>query len=58
VHPFPPGSCRSPPENLVRREERKQAMEELGGLVRIHVLSPPTLLALREQVEKGQPLSY
>lgn len=31
-----------------------EAMEELGGLVRIHVLSPPTLPALREELDRAR----
>ena len=31
-----------------------EAMEELGGLVRIHVLSPPTLTALREELDRAR----
>lgn len=31
-----------------------QAMEELGGLVRIHVLAPPTVTALRQELERAQ----
>ena len=30
-----------------------EAMEQLGGLVRIHVLSPPTLPALREELKRA-----
>ncbi|HEV7403252.1 MAG TPA: CHAT domain-containing protein [Chthoniobacteraceae bacterium] len=30
-----------------------EAMEELGGLVRLHILSPPTLPALREELERA-----
>jgi hypothetical protein len=30
-----------------------EAMEALGGLVRIHVLSPPTLPALREELDRA-----
>jgi tetratricopeptide (TPR) repeat protein len=31
-----------------------EAMEKLGGLVRIHVLSPPTLTALREELDRAR----
>ncbi len=31
-----------------------EAMEELGGLVRMHVLSPPTLPALREELDRAR----
>lgn len=31
-----------------------EAMEELGGLVRIQVLSPPTLSALREELDRAR----
>lgn len=31
-----------------------EAMEELGGLVRLHVLSPPTLTALREELDRAR----
>lgn len=31
-----------------------EAMEDLGGLVRLHVLSPPTLPALREELERAR----
>jgi hypothetical protein len=31
-----------------------EAMEELGGLVRLHVLSPPTLPALREELDRAR----
>ena len=31
-----------------------EAMEDLGGLVRIHVLSPPTLPALREELDRAR----
>jgi hypothetical protein len=31
-----------------------EAMEDLGGLVRLHVLSPPTLPALREELDRAQ----
>jgi tetratricopeptide (TPR) repeat protein len=31
-----------------------EAMEALGGLVRIHVLSPPTLPALREELDRAR----
>lgn len=30
-----------------------EAMEQLGGLVRIHVLSPPTLLALQDELARA-----
>jgi hypothetical protein len=30
-----------------------EAMEELGGLVRLHVLSPPTLSSLREELSRA-----
>ncbi|MGH8572516.1 MAG: CHAT domain-containing protein, partial [Gammaproteobacteria bacterium] len=30
-----------------------EAMEDLGGLVRLHVLSPPTLPALREELDRA-----
>jgi len=30
------------------------AMEELGGLVRLHVLNPPTLPALREEIDRAR----
>ena len=33
-----------------------EAMEELGGLVRIQVLSPPTLPALREELDRARKL--
>jgi len=31
-----------------------EAMEELGSLVLVHVLSPPTLLALREELDRAR----
>ncbi|MFZ2855342.1 MAG: CHAT domain-containing protein [Rhodocyclaceae bacterium] len=31
-----------------------EAMEDLGGLVRLHVLSPPTLPALRDELERAR----
>jgi hypothetical protein len=31
-----------------------EAMEDLGGLVRLHVLSPPTLPALREELDRAR----
>jgi len=31
-----------------------EAMEDLGGLVRLHVLSPPTLPALREEIDRAR----
>ena len=31
-----------------------EAMEQLGGVVRIHVLNPPTLPALREELERAR----
>jgi tetratricopeptide (TPR) repeat protein len=31
-----------------------EAMEDLGGLVRLHVLSPPTLSALREEIDRAR----
>lgn len=35
-----------------------EAMEELGGLVRLHVLSPPTLPALREELERARKAKH
>ena len=32
-----------------------EAMEALGGLVRIHVLNPPTLPAFREELDRAPP---
>ncbi len=31
-----------------------EAMEDLGGLVRLHVLGPPTLAALREELDRAR----
>src|SRR5204862_8176276 len=31
-----------------------EAMEELGGLVRLHVLAPPTLTAPREELDRAR----
>jgi hypothetical protein len=31
-----------------------EAMEQLGGLVRLHILSPPTLPALREELDRAR----
>ncbi len=31
-----------------------EAMEDLGGMVRLHVLSPPTLPSLREELDRGR----